>query len=74
MMSEARALTNFAGNAIATVVIGTWVGEIDRAKADAVLAGLDPFDEESMVDEDVVEPAHEVLATEPERQLAGSVH
>ena len=29
LMSEARALTNFAGNAIATVLIGTWVGEID---------------------------------------------
>ena len=29
-MSEARALTNFAGNAIATVLIGTWVKEIDR--------------------------------------------
>ena len=25
-MSEARALTNFAGNAVATVVIGTWTG------------------------------------------------
>ena len=33
LMSEARALTNFAGNAIATVLIGTWVGEIDRDKA-----------------------------------------
>jgi aerobic C4-dicarboxylate transport protein len=26
-MSEARALTNFAGNAVATVLIGTWTGE-----------------------------------------------
>ncbi len=33
MMSEARALTNFAGNAIATVVIATWVGEIDSDQA-----------------------------------------
>ena len=38
-MSEARALTNFAGNAVATVLIGTWVGEIDKDQADRVLAG-----------------------------------
>ncbi|WP_404389284.1 cation:dicarboxylate symporter family transporter [Humibacillus xanthopallidus] len=52
LMSEARALTNFAGNAIATVLIGTWVGEIDRDKAVRVLAGEDKFDEASMLDDD----------------------
>ncbi|EWT02374.1 C4-dicarboxylate transporter [Intrasporangium oryzae NRRL B-24470] len=52
LMSEARALTNFAGNAIATVLIGTWVGEIDRAQADRVLAGQLPFDEATMIDVD----------------------
>ena len=62
LMSEARALTNFAGNAIATVLIGTWVGEIDREKAGRVLAGHDPFDEASMIDEEP-EP---VAAREPE--------
>ena len=51
-MSEARALTNFAGNAIATVLIGTWVGEIDRDKASRVLSGQDRFDEASMLDHD----------------------
>src|SRR3954470_15440337 len=51
MMSEARALTNFAGNSIATVLIGHWVGELDRPKLDRVLAGDDPFDEATMVDE-----------------------
>ena len=30
-MSEARALTNFSGNAVATLVIAGWVKEIDRA-------------------------------------------
>jgi aerobic C4-dicarboxylate transport protein len=44
-MSEARALTNFAGNAVATVLIGTWTREIDRARAERVLAGELPFDE-----------------------------
>lgn len=51
MMSEARALTNFAGNSIATILIGHWVGELDREKLDRVLAGDDPFDEASMIDD-----------------------
>jgi aerobic C4-dicarboxylate transport protein len=51
-MSEARAVTNFAGNAVATVLIGKWVGEFDSAKAEAVLAGEDPFDEATMLDDD----------------------
>ncbi|GAB3853368.1 C4-dicarboxylate transporter DctA [Nocardioides maradonensis] len=44
-MSEARALTNFAGNAIATVLVGQWTGSLDRARLDSVLAGLEPYDE-----------------------------
>jgi aerobic C4-dicarboxylate transport protein len=44
-MSEARALTNFAGNAVATVLVGHWVGQLDKAQAQQVLAGDDPFDE-----------------------------
>lgn len=47
-MSEARALTNFTGNAVATVLIGTWTREIDRARVDEVLEGRLPFDEETM--------------------------
>ena len=52
LMSEARALTNFAGNAVATVLVGTWTGEIDRDRAHSVLAGEAPFDEATMLDED----------------------
>ena len=51
-MSEARALTNFAGNAVATLLIGSWVGELDRAKSTAVLSGSDPFNEQTMLDDD----------------------
>ncbi len=58
-MSEARAVTNFAGNAVATVLIGNWVGEFDRARADDVLAGRDPFDEATMLDDDHGAPAEE---------------
>lgn len=58
-MSEARALTNFAGNAVATVLVGTWTGSLDRARLDNVLAGNDPFDEITMLDpdEEVAAPA-----------------
>jgi aerobic C4-dicarboxylate transport protein len=45
MMSEARAVTNFTGNAVATVLIGTWTGEFDKERAAQVLEGHDPFDE-----------------------------
>jgi aerobic C4-dicarboxylate transport protein len=45
MMSEARAVTNFTGNAVATVLVGSWTGEFDKARASNVLAGHDPFDE-----------------------------
>jgi aerobic C4-dicarboxylate transport protein len=50
-MSEARALTNFAGNSIATVLVGSWTGGLDRARLDRVLAGDLPFDERTMVDD-----------------------
>ncbi|MEV4560089.1 cation:dicarboxylase symporter family transporter [Kitasatospora sp. NPDC049285] len=52
-MSEARALTNFAGNAAATVLIGHWTGELDRTRMAAVLAGELPFDEAAEVGHDV---------------------
>ncbi|HEX7716262.1 MAG TPA: cation:dicarboxylase symporter family transporter, partial [Marmoricola sp.] len=44
-MSEARAVTNFAGNAVATVVVGSWTGQFDKDQAERVLSGQDPFDE-----------------------------
>ena len=50
-MSEARALTNFAGNAVATVLIGTWTEEIDHERMEEVLSGQAPFDESDMLDE-----------------------
>jgi len=43
-------------HAVATAVIGNWVGELDRERADTVLAGRDPFDEVTMLDDDT-EPA-----------------
>jgi aerobic C4-dicarboxylate transport protein len=62
-MSEARALTNFAGNAVATVLIGTWTKEFDRDQANRVFAGDQPFNEATLVDD------HQP-ATEPEAAKA----
>lgn len=47
-MSEARALTNFTGNAVATVLVGTWTREIDKSRVRSVLRGETPFDEQTM--------------------------
>ncbi|MEQ0565094.1 cation:dicarboxylase symporter family transporter [Amycolatopsis sp. NEAU-NG30] len=58
-MSEARALTNFAGNAVATVLIGNWTKEFDRAQAERVFAGEEPFDEATMLDEHEAKPEGE---------------
>ncbi len=38
-MSEARALTNFIGNGVATVVISKWENELDQEKMNNAMAG-----------------------------------
>ncbi len=47
-MSEARAVTNFTGNAVATLLIGSWTKQYDRSRVGEVLAGRLPFDESSL--------------------------
>jgi aerobic C4-dicarboxylate transport protein len=39
-MSEARAITNLIGNAVATVVVAKWNGSLDMAQAQRVLSGV----------------------------------
>jgi aerobic C4-dicarboxylate transport protein len=58
-MSEARALTNFSGNAVATVLIGKWVGEFNGDQAQRVLSGEEPFDEATMIDDEEPPPLAE---------------
>ena len=41
-MSECRSLTNFIGNAVATVVVSWWEGGLDRDQFNAALAGKLP--------------------------------
>ena len=38
-MSECRSLTNFIGNAVATVIVSRWEGGFDKAQFDAAIAG-----------------------------------
>lgn len=38
-MSECRSLTNFIGNAVATVVVSAWEGGLDRERLKAAMAG-----------------------------------
>ena len=59
-MSEARALTNFTGNAVATLLIGRWVGELDGERARRVLSGELKFDEATVV-------GHEGAAPDPQQ-------
>jgi aerobic C4-dicarboxylate transport protein len=51
-MSEARALTNFAGNAVATVLVATWTDQLDRGRLSSALSGEAPFDETTMLDDE----------------------
>ena len=47
-MSEARALTNFTGNAVATVLVGKWNRQVDMGRVRDVLDGRLKFDESTM--------------------------
>jgi aerobic C4-dicarboxylate transport protein len=73
-MSEARALTNFAGNSVATVLMGVWTQEFDRDKASRVLSGDEPFDE-AMVDvvrEDKEDPDDDQSTTAADGERAAA--
>lgn len=48
-MSECRALTNFIGNAVATVVVARWEGELDHTLFHAALGG-------KVLEEDDIQP------------------
>jgi len=53
-MSECRSLTNFIGNAVATVVVSRWEGAFDKAQFDAAIAGELPSVDE--LPEEMVSP------------------
>ncbi|WP_051531517.1 dicarboxylate/amino acid:cation symporter [Sphingomonas sp. URHD0057] len=45
-MSECRSLTNFVGNAVATIVVARWEGAVDMVRLRRVLASGEPSAEE----------------------------
>jgi aerobic C4-dicarboxylate transport protein len=59
-MSEARAITNLIGNAVATMVIARWEGTLDRAHVRRVLEGETP----ALRDDEVREVPRQVRPTE----------
>lgn len=74
-MSEARALTNFSGNAVATLLVGKWTHTIDTDRVHKVLNGEIPYvegDDDSTVDlhmPTVNNPAHRDLQPTPQVNL-----
>ncbi len=44
-MSECRAVTNFIGNAVATIVVARWEGELDTVRLNAALHGAKVTDD-----------------------------
>jgi aerobic C4-dicarboxylate transport protein len=47
-MSECRSLTNFIGNAVATIVVSRWEGALDKDALDAALHGKAPIGDPAM--------------------------
>jgi hypothetical protein len=74
LMSEARVLTNFSGNAVVTVLLGKWAGEFDGDQARRALSGEDPCDEATIIDDDeppaLAEHAHS-RPSDPRRDRTG---
>ncbi|GAB3465321.1 dicarboxylate/amino acid:cation symporter [Massilia terrae] len=69
LMNEIRALTNLVGNAVATIVVARWEGEIDLVRARAVLNGevvpVLEVDAEPQLDQDLQPAPVPVRAAKP---------
>lgn len=62
-MSECRALTNFIGNAVATIVVAKWENALDRDRLQAALAGTPmPLPDEDIERHERTGPRSEALA------------
>ncbi|WP_051687550.1 cation:dicarboxylate symporter family transporter [Curtobacterium sp. S6] len=65
-MSEARALTNFTGNAVAALLMGKWSREVDMQRVHRVLNGELKFDESTMGGEVQAHGQEETVGKEPQ--------
>ncbi|MDP4757134.1 MAG: C4-dicarboxylate transporter DctA, partial [Sphingorhabdus sp.] len=62
-MSECRALTNFIGNAVATIVVARWEGALDTERLVAAMAGAPmPLPEEDIERHERSGPHSEALS------------
>ncbi len=62
-MSECRALTNFIGNAVATIVVAKWENALDQDRLNAALAGRPmPLPDEDIERHERTGPRSEALA------------
>lgn len=76
-MSEARALTNFAGNSVATLLVGQWTHTVDNDQVRRVLHGEDPYQPSASDDQrgsfrrgpSIVNPAQDRLQPTPQLNL-----
>jgi len=73
-MSEARAVTNFSGNAVATLLVGHWTRQLDRERVTEVLAGRRPFDEATMLDDGHGGGSHDAATETARGDAADAVH
>lgn len=64
-MSECRALTNFIGNAVATIVVAKWEGALDQTRLAAAMAGNPlPLPEEDLERHERTGPHSEAITAE----------
>ena len=61
-MSEARAITNLIGNGVASIAVSRWEHELDVDRAQRILAGAAPVENEVVV---APMPAADVVAIHP---------
>lgn len=79
-MSEARAVTNFAGNGVATILVAKWTNSIDMDRAKKVLDGEIPYvdvaddSEVHMRNPEVTNPATDYLQPTPQVDLTQYEH
>ncbi|GGG72114.1 cation:dicarboxylate symporter family transporter [Corynebacterium pelargi] len=66
-MSEARALTNFSGNAVATLLVGKWTHTVDRQRVYDVLDGKIPYKE--LPEDTHVDMHNPTVSNDPAAQL-----
>jgi aerobic C4-dicarboxylate transport protein len=68
-MSECRALTNFIGNAVATIVVARWEGALDTERLAAAMAGAPlPLEPEDIERHERSGPVSEEIAKVLEKQ------